>query len=59
MLLAIIFENHAAGLTLYTKEVDADDDALYMRIKRNDIVTEVRVYPPGEYTFYFFNLKYY
>jgi hypothetical protein len=42
------FENHAAGGTLYTKEVDADNDVLYIRIKRDGIITEVRVYPPEE-----------
>ena len=42
------FENHAAGLALYTKEVDADNDALFIRIKRDGVLTEVRVYPPEE-----------
>lgn len=42
------FENHAAGGTLYSKEVDANNDALYIRIKRNGVLTEVRVYSPEE-----------
>ena len=42
------FENHAAGWGLYTKEVDSDNDALYIRIKRDGVLTEVRVYPPEE-----------